>query len=95
MWVILLERVTIQLNLPRFSANVTIGNSGGLVQRNDPAYINIPLDSRRPPAPIEPSGTYLALIYLQLFASFIFNSFQMVLYLICASLECQTVVALT
>ncbi|KAG5650742.1 hypothetical protein H0H81_011186 [Sphagnurus paluster] len=35
--------------------NITIQNSPGFVQRNDPVYTGIPTDSRKPPAPIDPS----------------------------------------
>ena len=39
-----------------FSANVTLPRSLGYVTKDDPAYANLPHDSRMPPAPIEPSG---------------------------------------
>ncbi|EJU02660.1 inorganic diphosphatase [Dacryopinax primogenitus] len=35
--------------------NTTIENSPGFVRRNDPAYTSVPADSRKPPAPIDPS----------------------------------------
>jgi len=36
-------------------ANLTIDGSPGQVRRNDPVYTNLPADSRKPPAPIDPS----------------------------------------
>jgi inorganic pyrophosphatase len=39
------------------SLNLTVPNSPGLVRMDDPEYANIPPDSRKPPAPIDPSGT--------------------------------------
>ncbi|KAF8346902.1 inorganic pyrophosphatase [Amanita rubescens] len=37
-------------------SNITISNSpGGFLRRNDPAYIKLPPDSRKPPALIDPS----------------------------------------
>jgi len=38
------------------SRNVTNPNYPGFVRRDDPSYTSIPLDSRKPAAPIEPSG---------------------------------------
>jgi inorganic pyrophosphatase len=35
--------------------NITISNSPGFVRRDDPAYTSLPPDSRKPPAPIDPS----------------------------------------
>ncbi|KAG7099639.1 Inorganic pyrophosphatase [Marasmius oreades] len=35
--------------------NITISNSPGFVRRDDPSYTNIPPDSRKAPAPIDPS----------------------------------------
>ncbi|RDB28962.1 Inorganic pyrophosphatase [Hypsizygus marmoreus] len=35
--------------------NITIQNSPGFVRRDDPAYTSIPADSRKPPAPVDPS----------------------------------------
>jgi len=35
--------------------NITIQNSPGFIRRDDPAYLTLPQDSRKPPAPIEPS----------------------------------------
>ncbi|KAI0321353.1 inorganic pyrophosphatase [Amylostereum chailletii] len=35
--------------------NVTIENSPGYVRTNDPSYTALPQDSRKPPAPIDPS----------------------------------------
>ncbi|EGN93113.1 hypothetical protein SERLA73DRAFT_145953 [Serpula lacrymans var. lacrymans S7.3] len=35
--------------------NITTQGSPGFVSRNDPSYVNVPQDSRKPPAPIEPS----------------------------------------
>ncbi|CAE6512342.1 unnamed protein product [Rhizoctonia solani] len=36
-------------------ANVTVPNSPGYVDRSNPIYTSIPPDSRKPPAPIDPS----------------------------------------
>jgi len=36
-------------------ANVTNENTPGFVRPNDPTYANLPQDSRKPPAPIDPS----------------------------------------
>jgi len=36
-------------------ANLTVENSPGRVSKNDPVYVNLPQDSRQPPAPIDPS----------------------------------------
>ncbi|PFH49817.1 hypothetical protein AMATHDRAFT_146758 [Amanita thiersii Skay4041] len=35
--------------------NITISNSPGFVRRDDPSYTSLPPDSRKPPAPIDPS----------------------------------------
>ncbi|KAF8735017.1 hypothetical protein AX14_002927 [Amanita brunnescens Koide BX004] len=35
--------------------NITISNSPGFTKRDDPVYTNLPPDSRKPPAPIDPS----------------------------------------
>jgi len=35
--------------------NVSVLNSPGLVQKTDAAYANLPPDSRKPPAPVDPS----------------------------------------
>ncbi|KAJ6503387.1 inorganic pyrophosphatase [Mycena vitilis] len=35
--------------------NITIKNSPGFIQRDHPQYTNLPADSRKPPAPIDPS----------------------------------------
>lgn len=35
--------------------NITIQNSPGFVSRSDPTYTSLPADSRKPPAPIDPS----------------------------------------
>ncbi|KAJ6519966.1 inorganic pyrophosphatase, partial [Mycena sanguinolenta] len=35
--------------------NITIKNSPGFIQRDQPLYTNLPPDSRKPPAPIDPS----------------------------------------
>jgi len=35
--------------------NVTVSNSPGHTSKSDSAYVSIPQDSRKPPAPIEPS----------------------------------------
>jgi hypothetical protein len=40
------------------SANVTVSNSAGYVQRSHELYSSLPPDSRKPPAPIDPSSTY-------------------------------------
>ncbi|KAF7347717.1 Gamma-tubulin RING complex protein [Mycena venus] len=37
------------------SHNITIKNSPGFIQRDHPMYTNLPPDSRKPPAPIDPS----------------------------------------
>jgi hypothetical protein len=42
-----------------YSQNVTVENSPGFVRPNDPAYANLPPDSRKPPAPIDPSSKLL------------------------------------
>jgi len=39
-----------------YSRNITIKNSPGFIRRDEPAYTSIPPDSRKPPAPIDPSG---------------------------------------
>ncbi|KAF8333045.1 inorganic pyrophosphatase [Cantharellus anzutake] len=39
-------------------ANVTVENSLGRVTRNDPNYVELPPDSRKPPAPIDPSSEF-------------------------------------
>jgi inorganic pyrophosphatase len=41
---------------PDTSHNITIKNSPGFIQRDHPMYTNLPPDSRKPPAPIDPSG---------------------------------------
>jgi len=39
------------------SSNITISNSpSGFLRRHEPAYTKLPPDSRKPPAPIDPSG---------------------------------------
>ncbi|KAI5897995.1 inorganic pyrophosphatase [Schizophyllum commune H4-8] len=35
--------------------NITISNSPGFISRDDPEYTSLPSDSRKPPAPIDPS----------------------------------------
>lgn len=35
--------------------NITISNSPGFVRRDDPSYTSLPPDSRKPPAPVDPS----------------------------------------
>jgi len=35
--------------------NITQPNSPGFIRRDDPAYTSLPLDSRKPPAAIDPS----------------------------------------
>lgn len=37
------------------TSNITISNSPGFVRRDDTLYTGLPLDSRKPPAPIDPS----------------------------------------
>jgi hypothetical protein len=44
------------LYVPLFSANVTQPNSPGYVSKEDPLHANIPRDSRKSPAPIDPSS---------------------------------------
>jgi hypothetical protein len=39
------------------SRNITIQNSPAFTRRDDPAYTSIPQDSKKAPAPIDPSGT--------------------------------------
>jgi inorganic pyrophosphatase len=39
--------------------NLSVQNSPGFVSRNDPAYTSVPADSRKPPAPIDPSSECL------------------------------------
>lgn len=39
-----------------FSRNITQPNSPGFIRRDDPTYTSLPPDSRKPPAPIDPSG---------------------------------------
>jgi len=38
------------------SRNITISNSPGFVRRDDPSYTSLPPDSRKPPAPVDPSS---------------------------------------
>ncbi|KZO96433.1 pyrophosphatase-domain-containing protein [Calocera viscosa TUFC12733] len=38
--------------------NTTIENSPGFVRKSDPVYTGLPTDSRKPPAPIDPSSAY-------------------------------------
>jgi inorganic pyrophosphatase len=38
------------------SSNITIQKSPGFIRREDPDYASLPHDSRKPPAPIDPSG---------------------------------------
>lgn len=40
------------------SRNITIQNSPGFVSRTDPSYTALPEDSRKPAAPIPPSGEH-------------------------------------
>lgn len=40
------------------SQNLTIENSLGFVRPNDPVYASLPPDSRKPPAPIDPSSEF-------------------------------------
>ncbi|KAM5536070.1 hypothetical protein V8D89_010328 [Ganoderma adspersum] len=35
--------------------NVTVNQSPGFTSKSDPAYASLPLDSRKPPAPVDPS----------------------------------------
>ena len=42
--------------MSKHSRNVTNINSPGFVRRDDPVYINLPVDSRKPPAAIDASG---------------------------------------
>ncbi|KAK7058443.1 Inorganic pyrophosphatase [Paramarasmius palmivorus] len=48
--------ITGETSAPDLSTrNITIANSPDFVRRDDPVYTNIPPDSRKPPAPIDPS----------------------------------------
>ncbi|KZT30886.1 pyrophosphatase-domain-containing protein [Neolentinus lepideus HHB14362 ss-1] len=38
-----------------YSRNATIPNSSGYTKKDDPAYASLPADTRKPPAPIDPS----------------------------------------
>ncbi|KAG7452289.1 pyrophosphatase-domain-containing protein [Guyanagaster necrorhizus] len=44
--------------------NITIQNSPGFIRRDDPAYTSIPPDSRKAPAPIDPSGKFSKWFYI-------------------------------
>ena len=45
------------------SRNLTVTDSPGLTEPRDPAYAAIPLDSRQPPAPIDPSSEFDACMW--------------------------------
>lgn len=45
--------------------NLTVQNSPGYVSQNDAAYASVPPDSRKPPAPIDPSSESSALARLR------------------------------
>lgn len=40
------------------SRNLTVPTTPGYTDPHDPAYAAIPLDSRQPPAPIDPSSEF-------------------------------------
>ena len=42
------------------SRNVTVEGSVGFVKTSDPSYTSLPADSRKPPAPIDPSSEFLS-----------------------------------
>jgi hypothetical protein len=71
------------------SRNLSNSNSPGLVTRNDPAYVNIPTDSRQPPAPIDPSSEYMFLSFVLHSIIFLSHSLKVVLHLIRPGLEGQ------
>ena len=51
------------------SANITVEGSVGLVGTSDPVYTSLPPDSRKPPAPIDPTSKlvfFLSLIHMAL-----------------------------
>jgi hypothetical protein len=45
-----------------FSANATVKNSKEQVGPNDEIYANLPEDSRKPAAPIDPSSEYSSVV---------------------------------
>ena len=42
------------------SRNVAVEGSVGFVKTSDPSYTSLPADSRKPPAPIDPSSEFLS-----------------------------------
>jgi hypothetical protein len=78
---------TIMTERHRCSRNITHPNTPGYMRRDDPAYLTIPPDSRKPPAPIDPSGEYPypSREVPQLTARD--HSLKMVLYLLCDCVE--------
>jgi hypothetical protein len=66
----------------KYSLNVTNVNSVGFVRRDDPIYTSLPPDSRKPPAPIDPSGKAFNQSCLLFILLILYYSFQMVLHLL-------------
>ncbi len=42
------------------SRNISVQNSPGFTRKDDPAYTGLPADSRKPPAPVDPSSAYFS-----------------------------------
>ena len=70
-----------------FSHNITVQQSPGFLRRDDPRYTGLPLDSRKPPAPIDPSGECTHTISALIFILIIFLSVEMVPHRLCASVD--------
>lgn len=68
------------------SRNITIQNSPGFVSRNDPAYTNLPIDSRKPPAPIDPSSM-CSISPFPVQSTHHRSSLQVVLHFVCPGLN--------
>ncbi|KAF7307042.1 Gamma-tubulin RING complex protein [Mycena indigotica] len=80
-----LENVSRLNNLS--SDNITIKNSPGFLQRDQHKYTSLPADSRKPPAPIDPSGNRFLVCFVMLCSTL--NSVQMVVHLVRTRLEGQ------
>jgi hypothetical protein len=81
--------VSIRMSMSQFffkpgSHNVTLENSAAFVRRDDPSYTSLPPDSRKPPAPVDPSSKILS-IAMPFLANV--RSLQMVLHLFGTGLE--------
>lgn len=63
------------------SRNVTNPNYPGFVRRDDPSYTSIPLDSRKPAAPIDPSGNIHMSLRRMMHSDRHLFSFEVVLHL--------------